>query len=87
ANEELLDLQRNLGSRNGAKLPNKRFTSDLLLTYLLHPGTAVYVGYTDSYANVRLDSLALPPRVVPTGSPNQPVGRLFFVKLSYLFRF
>ena len=87
ANDQLLDLQRNLGSRDGAKLPNKRFTSDLLLTYLLHPGTAVYVGYTDSYANLRLDSLTAPPTVIPTGSPNQSVGRLFFVKLSYLFRF
>lgn len=87
ANEELLDLQRNLGSLDGATLPNKRFTSDLLLTYLLHPGTAIYVGYTDGYANLRLDSLTPPPVVVRTGSPNEPVGRLFFVKLSYLFRF
>ncbi len=88
ANENLLDLQRNLGSFNGAKLPNKRFTSDLLLTYLLHPGTAIYVGYTDSYANVHLDPLAVPPVVIPPkGSPNEPIGRLFFVKVSYLFRF
>ncbi len=88
ANEGLLDLQRNLGSFQGGVIePNKRFTSDLLLTYLLHPGTAIHVGYTDSYANLRLDPLTAPPVVIRTGSPNEPVGRLFFVKLSYLLRF
>jgi hypothetical protein len=88
ANEQVLDLQRNLGSFTGGPVePSKRFTSDLLLTYLLHPGTAIYVGYTDTYANLRLDPLAVAPAVLRTGSPNEPVGRLFFVKLSYLFRF
>ena len=33
----------------------KRFGLDFLFTYLLHPGTAVYVGYTDIYENLHLD--------------------------------
>ena len=33
----------------------KHLTADVLMTYLVHPGTAVYVGYTDGYDNVALD--------------------------------
>ena len=40
----------------------KRVTGDVLLTYLLHPGTAFYIGYTD-----RLEALALFPG---PGEPN-----------------
>ena len=62
----------------------KRLTGDVLLTYLLHPGTAVYVGYTDTYENLRLieSSMALTRIVSPTTS----TGRQLFVKISYLFR-
>ncbi len=31
---------------------NKLIGTDVLLTYLLHPGTAVYAGYSDAYENV-----------------------------------
>src|SRR5205823_8871973 len=34
----------------------KRITGDVLVTYLIHPGTALYVGYTD-----RLENLAIFP--------------------------
>jgi hypothetical protein len=64
----------------------KRVTGDVLLTYLIHPGTALYVGYTD-----RLENLALfpgsPPTVGRIGFPSTTVGRQFFAKVSYLFRF
>lgn len=63
----------------------KRLGGDILLTYLVHPGTALYVGYTDLYENLRLNP-ALPPYLFPTGSPGTSVGRQFFVKVSYLFR-
>lgn len=63
----------------------KRFGGDILLTYLLHPGTALYVGYTDLYENLRLNP-ALPPYLFQTGAPGTSVGRQFFVKVSYLFR-
>jgi hypothetical protein len=87
ANSKLLDLQRNLGSFNGGPVPpTKRLTGDVLLTYLLHPGTALYVGYTDSYGNLRLDGSLAPP-VTSRGSPTTSTGRLFFIKVSYLLRY
>lgn len=33
----------------------KRFTSDLLLTYLVNPGTAVHLGVSNSYENLDFD--------------------------------
>jgi hypothetical protein len=62
----------------------KHLTGDVLLTYLLNPGTALYVGYTDGYDNVALDPIS---GLVPTRSPTTSTGRQFFVKTSYLFRF
>jgi hypothetical protein len=42
ANTSLVDLQTNLGSFDGGPIaPTKQFTTDVLFTYLLHPGTAV----------------------------------------------
>ncbi|HEY3129006.1 MAG TPA: DUF5916 domain-containing protein [Acidobacteriota bacterium] len=64
----------------------KRFTGDLLATYLLNPGTALYVGYTDGYENLALDPAA-PSSLRRINSPFTSTGRQFFVKLSYLFRF
>jgi hypothetical protein len=62
----------------------KHLTADLLMTYLVHPGTAVYVGYTDGYDNVALDTAGA--RTF-THRPSTSTGRQFFVKTSYLFRF
>ena len=61
----------------------KQFNSDFLITYLLHPGTAIYVGYTDGYDSVQLG----PSGIVPIRNPTTSTGRQFFVKTSYLFRF
>jgi hypothetical protein len=61
----------------------KHVTADILLTYLVHPGTAVYVGFTDGFDNVRLEDGGLSPITNPTTS----TGRQIFVKTSYLFRF
>jgi hypothetical protein len=64
----------------------KRFSPDILVTYLVNPGTALYVGYTDRYEN--LDILpTVPPTLGRIGSPSVSTGRQFFVKLSYLLRF
>jgi hypothetical protein len=85
ANTSLVDLQTNLGSFNGGPIaPTKQFTTDVLFTYLLHPGTAIYVGYNNGYTD-----LTLHPGAQPTaqGPPNNSTSRLFFVKLSYLLRF
>ena len=71
-NASLIDLTR-----------QKRITGDALVTYLIHPGTAVYVGYTD-----RLENLALSNgTVLPIGFPSTTTARQFFAKVSYMFRF
>ncbi len=64
----------------------KRFTGDVLLTYLVNPGTALYAGYTDRYENLELTRTA-PSVLRRTASPYSSTGRQVFVKLSYLFRF
>jgi hypothetical protein len=64
----------------------KRLGYDVLLTYMLHPGTAFYAGCTDVYENVYLNP-ALSPRLQRTLFPGTSTGRQFFVKLSYLLRY
>lgn len=87
ANTNLLDLQTNLGSYDGGPIaPTKQFTMDWLLTYLLHPGTALYLGYNNGYNDLLLHS-GIPPFVTAQGAPNNSTSRLFFVKLSYLLRY
>jgi hypothetical protein len=68
--------------------PAKNFNADVLLTYFVHPGTAVYVGY-----NSNLQNLTNPPAVDALGNlartPGQFLndGRQIFVKISYLFQY
>jgi len=69
--------------------PTKNFNADFLITYLLHPGTAIYVGYNSDLANLNR-GLAVDPvtgfiLTARNGYIND--GRQFFVKASYLFRF
>lgn len=66
-------------------LSTKRLTGDVLFTYLLHPGTAVYVGYTEQRENPF--DLFRPPQMPPSGPPTVATGRLVFVKVSYLLRY
>jgi len=67
--------------------PAKSFNADVLLTYLVHPGTAIYVGY-----NSNLQNLANPLTVDPLGNLSRTPehfindGRQIFVKVSYLFQ-
>jgi hypothetical protein len=89
ANAQLFDLQRSLGGSddvNGPFAPTKQFTTDILLTYLLHPGTAVYLGYNHGYSDLNLRAGAPVPLTVQ-GAPNNSSSRLFFVKVSYLLRY
>jgi hypothetical protein len=64
---------------------SKKFGADILLTYLLNPWTALYVGYTDIYENLALDPTQS-PYIKRSGFPDTSVGRQFFVKFSYLLR-
>jgi len=64
----------------------KRFNYDLLLTYLVHPGTGFYIGYSDQYENLLADPVAL-SGLRRTTDLNHATARQFFVKLSYSFRY
>ena len=74
----------------------KNMNFDLLFTYLLHPGTAVYVGYNSNLENVDPALCVRLPgseQCDPNGpgllrSPNRLTndGRQLFIKISYLFR-
>ena len=61
----------------------RKWAADLVLTYLVHPGTAMYVGYRDEHENLAI----VPPDVIRSQSPDLSVGRQLFVKVSYLVRF
>lgn len=68
---------------------SRQFNADFLITYLVHPGTAIYVGYNSDLQNLNV------VRAAPGSSgfvSNKARGyindsRQFFVKVSYLFRF
>jgi hypothetical protein len=62
----------------------KQFNADFLVTYLLHPGTAIYVGYNSDLQNLALDPVNGLHR---TSRSYMNDSRQFFVKISYLFRF
>jgi hypothetical protein len=66
----------------------KQFNGDFLITYLVHPGTAIYVGYNSDFQNID-PQLAIDPNsgLLRTSDRLTNDGRLFFVKVSYLFRF
>jgi hypothetical protein len=74
-NTGLIDLER-----------EKRFNTDVLFTYLVNPWTAVYVGFSDGYANQPLGPMTERP-VSRADLPLTSVGRQVFIKLSYLLRY
>jgi hypothetical protein len=83
----IVDYESQIGNPSLADLGDERkFGADVLLTYLTSPGTALYVGYTDRYENLAL--VGSPPSVERRSRrPDLSVGRQFFVKLNYLWRF
>ncbi len=82
----ILDYDSVLPNRSLADLErSKRFASDILVTYLVNPGTAFYVGYTDGRENLDVLRNGLPG--LRRTDSLVSTGRQFFVKLSYLFRF
>jgi hypothetical protein len=58
---------------------SRRFNADFPVSYLLHPGTAIYVGYN---SNLSRPGPPVEGRVVDEFMND---GRQFFVKSSYLF--
>jgi hypothetical protein len=67
----------------------KQFNADFLLTYLVHPGTAIYIGYNSDLQNLdhglMPDPAGLAGLYTAKGYIND--SRQFFVKVSYQFRF
>jgi len=74
----------------------KNLNLDFLVTYLLHPGTAVYLGYNSNLQNLTPGLCNRAPGMIDCDpGTNGPVrtsgpfindGRIFFIKVSYLFR-
>lgn len=98
-------LSFNLIGQYIATLPNAQYTgaansktlfADALVTYLPHPGTAVYFGYIGNFANL---DRALCTREADGGcDQNEPIlpatyssmtndGKTIYLKVTYLFRF
>ncbi|MBZ5720026.1 MAG: carbohydrate binding family 9 domain-containing protein [Acidobacteriia bacterium] len=67
--------------------PTKNFNADFLITYLVSPGTAIYVGYNSNLQNLDRRLLPTPTGLLTTRDDFINDGRQFFVKVSYLFRF
>ena len=65
----------------------KNFNADFLVTYLVHPGTAVYVGYNSNLQNLDPSLANTPDGLLRTRSRFLNDGRQVFVKVSYLFRY
>jgi hypothetical protein len=64
----------------------KNFNADLLITYLIHPGTALYLGYNSNLENFDPDAITSHAGLFRTkGFIND--GRAIYAKISYLFRF
>ncbi len=68
---------------------SKEFNADFLITYLLHPGTAIYLGYNSDLKNLNVVPMTptTPGYVTNTARGYLNDSRQFFVKVSYLFRF
>ncbi len=75
---------------------SKTLFADALLTYMPHPGTAVYFGYIGNFANIDRalctretggDCNPQDPILAPTGSSMMNDGKNIYLKVSYLFRF
>jgi Domain of unknown function (DUF5916) len=68
--------------------PAKNFNTDFLISYLVHPGTAVYVGYNSNVENFDRALLLGPDgNLLRTRNSFINDNREFFVKVSYLLRF
>jgi hypothetical protein len=68
--------------------PAKNVNADFLITYLVHLGTAIYVGYNSNVENFdRLLALRPDGSLLRTRNSFINDNREFFVKVSYLLRF
>jgi hypothetical protein len=76
-------------------LRTKQLSTQALLTWLPHPGTAVYLGYTNDLQNIERSLCNMLPgggcdpdnTALPRGDALLNDGKQIFLKASYLFRF
>jgi len=92
----IMEYDATLANQNLSSLQTtKQLSPQFLITYLVHPGTAVYVGYNSDLQNI---DPALCTRTAGVCDPSVPVplrtrdrlindNREFFIKVSYLLRF
>ena len=68
---------------------SREFNADFLVTYLIHPGTAIYIGYNSDLANLAIipGTQGSPAYLASTARGYMNDSRQFFVKASYMFRF
>jgi Domain of unknown function (DUF5916)/Carbohydrate family 9 binding domain-like len=66
--------------------PTKGVNADFLITYLVHPGTAIYIGYNSDLQNLDRRLIPTPTGLLTTRADFLNDSRQFFVKISYLFR-
>jgi hypothetical protein len=69
-----------------ANLHAKQFNGDALLTYRVNQGTAVYVGYNHDLQNLDPQLQVVNGQILRQNSFLND-GRVFFVKVSYLFHY
>ncbi|MCH7766207.1 MAG: carbohydrate binding family 9 domain-containing protein [Acidobacteria bacterium] len=67
--------------------PTKRFTGDFLITYLVNPGTALFIGYSNALENLDPRLIEVNDELLRTRRSLLETSKQFFVKFSYLFRF
>jgi hypothetical protein len=67
--------------------PRKNFNADFLITYLLHPGTALFIGYNGNARNIDLVPTPDGAEIVHPRNRLINDAKQFFVKFSYLYRF
>jgi hypothetical protein len=67
--------------------PDKNVNADFLFTYLLHPGTAIYVGYNSNLHNYDRSLLQDSGGLIRSQNGLINDGRQVFVKVSYMFRY
>jgi hypothetical protein len=83
----ILDYNSVIPNPHMVSLDNSRRAAvDVLLTYLLHPGTALYIGYLNAHENLAFDPLRS-PALYRTDYPGAITGHQIFAKISYLLRF
>ncbi|HKI26647.1 MAG TPA: DUF5916 domain-containing protein [Candidatus Sulfotelmatobacter sp.] len=78
-----------IGSTYTSLPTSRQFNADFLVTYLVHPGTAIYLGYNSDLQNLSRNLAVDPATGLVMNTPRGYINdsRQFFVKVSYQLRF